>query len=134
MRRRTLLITGASGVVGAAAIPLLRERYEVIALTHRAGAPGRTVAGDVTSRWLGLAPETYRALTDEVDVVVHSAAATGFQRDTDHAWQVNVEGARRVSKFALHAGARLVHLSSAFTAHAGLVRKNATAYAGDVAA
>lgn len=61
MPEPTILVTGASGVVGSA---LLRELdgHPVIALTHHKPVATRSVRGDITKPWLGLRPREYREL------------------------------------------------------------------------
>ena len=114
--RPTVLLTGPTGVVGA---PLL-ERLppdSVVCLVHSTAIdrPGVTVVrGDVTRPRLGLSAAEYGALTDRIDVVVHSAAATRFDLRRDEVFAVNVEGMARVLELVADAGARLVALSTAF--------------------
>lgn len=130
MRTRTVLVTGAGGQVAAAALPLLAARHDVVALAHRAALPGRTIAGDVTRPGLGLPSECRRELAARVDTVVHCAADTGFGPDSAHTVRVNVDGTANVAEFAEEAGARMVHLSSAFVARAEPARRNAEAFGG----
>ena len=88
--RRTVLVTGATGVVGQALIPRLVDHgaADVICLTHRAAvrtpSPSphagnlSTVQGDVARADLGLGAREYRELAARIDVVVHAAALTDF--------------------------------------------------------
>ncbi len=118
-RRMTVLLTGASGVVGSA----LLDRWsddpaapEVIALVHRRPVGGRgvrSVRGNVTAPGLGLPAGEYEALVRRVDVVVHAAAVVSF-RAAGQLADTNVGGTREAIAFAERAGAALVHVSSAF--------------------
>ncbi|MFD4922307.1 SDR family oxidoreductase [Streptomyces goshikiensis] len=118
MTARTVLVTGASGVVGSA---LLRELADtdVVSLTHHKPVSGQQVRGDVTRPWLGLRPAEYRSLAARVDVVVHCAASVNFTASRTHLYNVNVRGTGHVLHFAKDAKARLVHGSTAFIARAG---------------
>ncbi|MER7849503.1 SDR family oxidoreductase [Kitasatospora sp. NPDC096077] len=118
MTAPTVLLTGASGVVGSA---LLRELAdtEVISLTHHKPITGQQLRGDVTRPWLGLHPADYRSLAARVDVVVHCAASVNFTASRTHLHNVNVRGTGHVLRFAEDATAGLVHGSTAFIARAG---------------
>jgi nucleoside-diphosphate-sugar epimerase len=114
---RTVLVTGASGVVGQALLPRLTERdeVEVVALVHRTPVTGERVTvvrGDVSAPRLGLSATAYDALADRVDAVVHCAAVTDFNRTDGSLEATNVTG--RVAEFARDAGAALHHVSTAF--------------------
>src|ERR1700716_1418211 len=78
----TVLLTGASGLVGQALLSELRGR-EIVCLTHRTPvSDGGTVSvrGDLTQRHFGLSDLDYRALAGRVDAVIHCAAVTDFGR------------------------------------------------------
>jgi nucleoside-diphosphate-sugar epimerase len=111
--RRTVLVTGATGVVGSALLPLLSARHRVIALAHRRITPGGvvTVHGDVTRPLLGLSRERHDALARRVEVIVHAAAETDLAADP---LPCNVIGTRHVLDLAAEAGATVHHLSSAY--------------------
>ncbi|MFL6129447.1 MAG: SDR family oxidoreductase [Mycobacteriales bacterium] len=115
-RPRTILLTGATGVVGTALLPALRQ-HDVVCLVHRSPPrSGRGVPGDVTRPGLGWDRETRSTLRREVDVVVHCAAATDFSAGPAQTALMNVAGTRHVAEFAVDAGARLHYLSTAFVA------------------
>ena len=115
---RTVLVTGASGVLGTAILAELAGGYRLLAGVHRRLPAGdaRVVRVDVTAPRLGLAAADYRRLCADVDVVVHSAAIVNFSADSAEVDRVNVEGLGRVVEFAAEAGALLVHVSTAFVA------------------
>jgi len=129
--RRTVLVTGATGVVGQALVPRLLDHpaldhpaTDVICLTHRAavGAPSphphagnlSTVQGDVARPDLGLGAREYRELAARIDAVVHAAALTDFARPEATLQRVNVEGTEHALALAHAAGAHFVHVSTAY--------------------
>src|SRR6516164_8920420 len=80
--RRTVLLTGASGVVGSALLQRLRD-LDVVCLVHRSPVCGpnvTTVRGDVARPMLGLDELAYAELAARVDAVIHCAAVTDFHR------------------------------------------------------
>ncbi|WP_436775328.1 SDR family oxidoreductase [Yinghuangia sp. YIM S09857] len=112
---KTVLVTGASGVVGTAVLREL-EGYDVVAAVHRRLPAGsaRVVQIDLTSPRLGLDAAAYRRLCAEVDVVVHSAAIVNFTADQAEVDRVNIEGLGRAVEFAADADALFVQVSTAF--------------------
>ncbi|MBM3264662.1 MAG: SDR family oxidoreductase [candidate division Zixibacteria bacterium] len=73
------------------------------------------VAGDLTLDRLGIEPEDYARLTDEVQIVVNSAASVTFDEEIDAALQLNTLGARRILEFASACrDAILIHVSTAY--------------------
>lgn len=116
--RRTVLLTGASGVVGRS---LLREPGgpRILAATHSTpvpGAAGPPVRCDVTAERFGLDEDSYRALAAEVDVVIHSAGLTEWGLPAESYEPINIDGTRRVIEFAEQAGAVVHFMSTAFVA------------------
>lgn len=117
MKEKTILLTGASGVVGSA---LLRHfhNHPVITLSHRRPLPGpRSLRGDITRPWLGLPPYDYHDLAADVDVVVHCAALVNFAASPESLHDVNVRGVGNVLRFISDSGAQLIHVSTAFITH-----------------
>lgn len=113
---RSVLLTGASGVVGRALLERLRG-MDVVCLVHRTPVVGprvRAVSGDVSQPLLGLDRHTYRTLAGEVDAVIHCAAVTSFHRTDGSLEATNVVGTQQAAAFAAEAGAVLYHVSSAF--------------------
>lgn len=111
----TVLVTGGSGVLGAA---LLRELadLDVVALQHRKPLPpGRhgVVTGSVVEPRLGLDDATYSDLIGRVSCVIHSAAITNWGASRAQFEAVNVHGTAEALAFARDAGALLVQVSTA---------------------
>lgn len=115
---RTVLLTGAAGVVGNALLSHWRGR-RVVCLTHRAAVPAECVRGDLRRPSLGLSSATRRRLARQVDAVVHCAAVTDFNADPADVQRINVDGTRAVADLAADAGVPLYYLSTAFVARTG---------------
>jgi nucleoside-diphosphate-sugar epimerase len=98
--RDTVLITGASGLVGAELARRLGRRYDVIALWHRARPAGRSMRGDLTKRNLGLSSSDARALRERVTTIVHAAGGTEFSMTRDAAERVNAGATANLLAFA----------------------------------
>jgi nucleoside-diphosphate-sugar epimerase len=114
--RRTVLLTGASGVVGRALLRRLRD-FDVVCLVHRSPVCGPNVIavpGDIAKPMLGLAEHAYAELAAKVDAVIHCAAITGFNRTGGSLEATNVAGTEYVAAFAVAADAVLYHVSTAF--------------------
>lgn len=119
-REKTVLVTGASGVVGSALVDKL-DNVSVVCLTHRTCASSaelEEIRGDVTQPQLGLADGTFAELTRRTDAIVHCAAATGFTASPATTNKMNLGGTIRVLDFAAEADATLYQVSSAFVARA----------------
>lgn len=114
--RRTVLVTGASGVVGKALLARLTD-VDVVCLVHRSPviAPNvSTVRGDITKPRFGLSDRAYRQLAHRVDAVIHCAAITDFNRTDGTLEATNIAGTARIVDFVKLAGAVLYHVSTAF--------------------
>ncbi|WP_200300875.1 SDR family oxidoreductase [Streptomyces adelaidensis] len=117
--RKTVLLTGGSGVLGTALIPQLRH-HRIIALAHRKPPSGcdKVVHGDVSQPLLGLDAADYHKLCAEVDAVIHAAGMVKFSSTAEEMETLNVSGARGMSRFAVDADAPLIHVSTAYVARA----------------
>jgi len=138
-----VLVTGASGAIGAEVAALLAGDDNVVALLHREGRivrnDGRTLpagsqqriaplAGDVTRPRLGLEADEWKRLRSSVDTIVHTAAITEFGRPEAIYRAVNVAGTRNVLELA-RGGPEpipLVHVSTAYVCgdRHGIVRED----------
>lgn len=115
-KKQNILITGGSGVLGSALIETRADR-NLYALTHRQAITGEgisSIPSDVGKRKLGLDDETYNALVDKIDVVIHSAALTDFSNSHRAIYKTNVVGVERLIDFCKQAKAALCYVSTAY--------------------
>jgi len=113
----TMLLTGASGVMGRALIEEFAPDFDLVGLRHRSMIDDprvREVRGDLSHPDLGIAPGELRALARDVDVVVHAGASTDWRAKSDDVVTTNVGGTRSVLGFVERSGAPLYHISTAF--------------------
>ncbi|MEV5508726.1 SDR family oxidoreductase [Streptomyces orinoci] len=139
-------VTGATGFVGLRLVrELLRYHPSLLLLTRAggqaavprvarflesAGAPGHVVrqvsgrltevAVDLRRRDLGLSPEGYRRLADEIELLWHCAADTSFTRPPEEARATNADGTRHLLGLLAQGERRppLCHLSTVAVAGA----------------
>jgi long-chain acyl-CoA synthetase len=126
-----VLLTGATGFVGREILSRFLERGDrrIFALVRadnddqaaeRLPAHDRltAVAGDIEERGLGLADGTSERLRREVTTVLHCAASVSFDLPLEESRSVNVEGTRRMVKFArgCHTLERFSYVSTAYVA------------------
>ncbi|MCT2583660.1 SDR family oxidoreductase [Actinophytocola gossypii] len=119
MHTKTILLTGAAGVIGRAVADELRA-HRVIGLVHNdTDVPGlaETLPGDLSAPRLGLDSATWDRLAAEIDAIVHSGALTTWGLPWPEYQAINVDGTRRVIELAERAGAP-VHLVSTCFVHA----------------
>jgi thioester reductase-like protein len=115
-KRRTIFLTGASGVLGEALLERL-DGHRVICLVHNTPVERshvQAVEGDVTEARLGLDRERYAEIARAVDCVVHAGAVTNFVAPMDQICRSNVAGTRNIVELARASEADLVHVSTAF--------------------
>ena len=111
---RRILITGASGLLGANLVLDAAGRHEVIAVTHRhrLERPGvRSFQADLANP--GAAQELMRLVRP--DWVIHCAAATDVdacEADPGGAFRLNRDMAGWVAEASAAIGARLAHIST----------------------
>lgn len=118
--RKTILLTGATGVVGAALLKKL-DGHDVVCLVHETspapnGGTIETVRGSVTEPLLGLDPKAHDELARRVDAVVNCAAITEYTAKRPDMFAVNVDGVKRVLDLAQRGDADFFHMGTAFVA------------------
>jgi nucleoside-diphosphate-sugar epimerase len=113
---RTVLLTGASGVIGRAIAARL-SGWRVIGLVHAdrdVPEVDEVIAGDLALPRLGLSVARWRAVAKRVDAVVHSAALTAWGRPYPEYRRINLEGTRAAVELARAAGAPVYLISTCF--------------------
>lgn len=115
---RTILITGAAGLIGGEVCARLAARgHQVTAMVRRnpdvRGNDGAlvegitTVSGDVTQPLMGLEAAPH-------DLVIHCAASLEFDAPEEDLQAINVEGTRNALAYAKAAGASFLQVSTAY--------------------
>lgn len=111
----TVLVTGATGFVGAALCRALLEQGHSVRAFHRPASDPRALDSLNVSHHLGdvLSPESLTPAMLGVDWVFHAAAEAAYWRYPDQVIRTAVEGTRNVVRAARAAGViRLVMTSS----------------------
>jgi thioester reductase-like protein len=84
------------------------------------------VLGDLSQPQLGLSPDTYARLSEEIDAIHHIGFAVNFLLSYDDARQTNVGGTIEILRFACHGHLKPLHFASTFALFA------TARYAGNV--
>lgn len=112
-----ILVTGASGFVGSALIPLLIEkRHRVLGLSRHPPIGSRDlfpIIGDVTKPDLGL-----DKVPKDITAIYHLAGIHSLRQEDEEGliWKTNVRGTRNVlDTMAKHNIKRLIFTSTAYT-------------------
>ena len=123
-----VLVTGASGMLGAATVEALAARGDQVTLLQRrsSGLPHREVLADVAD-----APAVMTAVAGH-DAVVHLAAKVDVVGPWGQYVRTNILGTRAVLAACRAAGVpRLVHVSTPSVAHTGAALVGASADPAD---
>ncbi|HIQ98602.1 MAG TPA: amino acid adenylation domain-containing protein [Candidatus Scybalocola faecavium] len=132
---RCVFLTGATGFFGAHVLQELIQRgYKKIYCLVRGSDPRRfedtmewyfgrgflarakkrieVLQGDIVCPRLGLSPEQWSTVTENVGVVIHAAADVRHYADSDEPVMTNREGTRHVLELAEAAGGKMVYIST----------------------
>ncbi len=123
--RDTVLLTGASGLVGAEVVARLAAASRPVAAVLHSNSrivrndgtvlgAGRAIAGDIRSPGFGLSAADREDLADQVGMIVHSAATTAFDAADADYHELNVRGTANAIELALAWDVPLVHVSTAY--------------------
>jgi nucleoside-diphosphate-sugar epimerase len=123
---KTIVVTGASGVVGSALLPHLDGMNLICTAHRRRGEFARAtwVQSDLTRPRLGLTARAFRHLARRADAIVHCAAITDFNVDERLLREMNNAGTDNVLELAAAADAPLYHVSTAFVAREHAARED----------
>ncbi|GJD19940.1 ketoreductase [Rivularia sp. IAM M-261] len=114
--KKTILLTGASGVVGQALLARLHS-HSVICLTYKKpiANPGViTVPCDISLPQLGLSKTQLKDIAKCIDCIVHSAAITDFAESDELIHRTNVRGLENMLELAAIAKVPFYYISTAF--------------------
>jgi dTDP-4-dehydrorhamnose reductase len=109
-RKRKLLVTGASGLLGSKIVEIAKNDYTVIPLHKTKPLHSNSLKLDITSTAEVL--NLFHKLKPYA--VIHAASETNVDKcetQKEHAWKINVEGTRNVAA-ACKAGAKLIYIST----------------------
>ena len=115
-RKLTVLLTGASGVVGRPVADEL-SAHRVIGTVNSDNDPldvDEVLRCDMAEPRLGLSEERWDQLAQEVDAIVHSAALTQWGQPRELYERINVGGTRSVIELAKAADAPVHYVSTCF--------------------
>ena len=117
MSAPTILVTGASGMLGGAVAPLLRDRGATVRAVQRrpAGLEDiEDVRGSLTEA------EDVRRAVKGADAVIHLAAKVSISGPESEYRAINIDGTRNVlDALRANGGGALVNISSPSVAHLG---------------
>ncbi len=114
-QRKTVLITGASGMLGLKLIAVLGRKYKIIALYHGNGQQVngfKKFAADIGS---AKAVAALQKQIEKVDVVIHCAAVTEVNKcelNPAQCRRVNIIGTKNVRDLTSAYGAKLIYIST----------------------
>jgi dihydroflavonol-4-reductase len=108
-----LLVTGGTGFLGSALVPLLARAGHRLRLLQRSAAPeAETLGAEVTRASLD-DEDAVRAALDGVDAVFHLAGQVSFDpADPARLYALHVQGTRRLLEACVVAGVKRVVLAS----------------------
>lgn len=138
MQKKTLLITGASGVVGSELTKKFfkDDRFEHVTILLRNKNSSefknsqklKIIYGDITKKNLGLSKADYKNLTKRTESIIHCAADTKFSLPIDIARRVNYHGLVNIVGFVNNCNhiQKCAFISTAYVAgkRSGIIKEN----------
>jgi len=114
--RMTVLLTGASGVIGRAVAKELRDCHVIGQAHSELDVPeaDEVLRADLAQPLLGLPEPTWNDLARRVQAVIHSGALTVWGQPYERYQEINVAGTRRVVELARKAQAPIHLISTCF--------------------
>ncbi|MEV0294033.1 SDR family oxidoreductase [Nocardia sp. NPDC050710] len=125
VERDTVLVTGATGLVGAEVVArlsaasrpvaaVLHSNSEIIRNDGTVLEAGTPVAGDIRMPGFGLSQRDTDDLAERVGIIVHCAATTAFDAAPSAYEELNVQGTAHAIELARQWDVPLVHVSTAY--------------------
>ncbi|WP_290599002.1 SDR family oxidoreductase [Anabaena sp. AL93] len=114
--KKTILLTGASGVVGQALLARMNA-HSIICLTYRkpiTNSGVTTIPCDISLPQLGLSQTQLKDIAKCIDCIVHSAAVTDFGESDELIHSTNVRGLENMLELAAIAQVPFYYISTAF--------------------
>ncbi|MDZ3956917.1 SDR family oxidoreductase [Bacillus thuringiensis] len=111
---KNIFITGGSGMLGSAVIQDFQQNYNLYCLVHRKVLQDtslKSVKGNIQLPKLGLQDAEYEKICEEIDLVIHMAAITNFNKEVK---DTNVEGTKNMLQLAKDANVPLYYISTAY--------------------
>ncbi|MBL1074557.1 SDR family oxidoreductase [Nocardia sp. 2] len=135
--RELVLVTGASGLVGAEVVARLAAAGRTVVavlhsnsdITRNDGSPlevAHRVRGDIRAPRFGIPEAEAADLAGRVGLIVHCAATTAFDATPTAYEELNVRGATHAVELALEWNVPLVHVSTAYVCglRGGVIRED----------
>lgn len=109
--KETMLVTGASGLLGSKIVELARKHYKVIPLYNTKPLHPDSLKVDITER-----KQVFSLFSKlEPEVAIHAASETNVDKcetERDRAWRINVEGTRNIAEACKNVAVKLVYIST----------------------
>ena len=110
-QNQTLLVTGASGLLGSKTVSCAKRNFTVIATHSTKPLHSKSLKLNVTN------VEEVLTIFQKFkpNMVVHAASETNVDKcevEKEHAWKVNVEGVKNIAFACNKVGAKLVYIST----------------------
>lgn len=131
LSKKTIFLTGASGVVGQALLEKLSD-HTIICLTHRTPLTAPNIIslqGDITKRWFGLNRDEFKHLAQHIDYIVHAAAIIDFLQSDEAIFRTNIDGMHNILELGEVAQVGLFHISTAFVHPSAQIVEGDASYA-----
>jgi dTDP-4-dehydrorhamnose reductase len=110
-RKRRLLVTGASGLLGNKIVEFAKNDYTLIPLHKTEPLHSNSLKLDITDT-----TEVLSLFSDlKPDVIIHTASETNVDKcetEKEEAWKINAEGTHNITIACSQIGAKLIYIST----------------------
>ena len=109
--KKTILVTGASGLLGSKIVELSKNDYLVTPLHNTRPLHSNSLKLDITN-----ASEVLNLFHKlKPNILIHTASETDVDKcetEKKHAWKINVEGTHKIALACSKSGAKLIYIST----------------------